>query len=46
MLTIYSLGIVPFIRMMPRTDFQAGERGPVFTLQRIIDGKFDDELLR
>ena len=45
-LTIYSLGIVPFIRMMPRTDFQAGERDPVFTLQRIIDGKFDDDLLR
>ena len=45
-LTIYSLGIVPFIRMMPRTDFQVGERDPVFTLQRIIDGKFDDDLLR
>ena len=44
-LTIYSLGVVPFIRMMPRTDFQAGERDPVFTLQRIIDGKFDDDLL-
>ena len=45
-LTIYRLGIVPFIRMMPRDDFQAGERDPVFTLQRIIEGKFDDELLR
>ena len=45
-LTIYSLGIVPFIRMMPGTDFHAGERDPVFTLQRIIDGKFDDDLLK
>ena len=26
----------------PRDDFQAGERDPVFTLQRIIEGKFDD----
>jgi hypothetical protein len=31
---------------MPRTDFHAGERDPVFTLQRIIDGKFDDDLVR
>jgi hypothetical protein len=30
--TNYSLGIVPFVRMMPRTDFQEGERDPVFTL--------------
>ena len=45
-LTIHRLGIVPFIRMMPRADFQTGERDPVFTLQRIIEGKFDDELLR
>ena len=27
-LTINRLGIVPFIRMMPRDDFQAGERDP------------------
>ena len=45
-LTIHSLGIVPFIRMMPCTDFHAGERDPVFTLQRIIDGKFDNDLLK
>ena len=32
--------------MMPRTDFHVGERDPVFTLQRIIDGKFDDDLVR
>ena len=42
--TIHSLGIVPFIRMMPRTDFQEGKREPIYTLQRIIEGKFDDEL--
>ena len=45
-LTIHSLGIVPFIRMMPRTDFQAGEQDPEFTLQHIIDGKFDGDLRR
>ena len=32
--------------MMPVIAFLVGEkRDPVFTLQRIIDGKFDDDLL-
>lgn len=41
---IDSLGVVPFIRMMPRTDFTQGDSDPVFTLQRIIDGDFDSSL--
>jgi beta-mannanase len=44
--TIHSLGIVPFIRMMPRTTFDQGKTDPLFTLQRIIDGKFDNDLRR
>ena len=39
---IDSLDIVPFIRMMPRTTFEQGETDPVYTLQGIIDGDFDD----
>ncbi|MDN5845022.1 MAG: glycoside hydrolase family 26 protein [Candidatus Nitrosocosmicus sp.] len=43
--TIDSLDIVPFIRMMPRTTFDQGEADPVYTLQGIIDGDFDDSLI-
>ena len=43
-MTIHSLGIVPFIRMMPRSDFAEGKIDSEFTLEKIIDGKFDDEL--
>lgn len=41
---IDSLGIIPFIRMMPRTDFDEGKIDPVYTLQGIINGTFDAEL--
>jgi hypothetical protein len=44
--TLDSLDIVPFIRMMPRTDFNQGESDPVFNLQGIIDGIFDDSLIQ
>ena len=42
---IDSLDTVPFIRMMPRTTFDQGETDPVYTLQGIIDGDFDDSLI-
>jgi beta-mannanase len=42
---IDSLDIVPFIRMMPRTTFDQGEADPVYTLQGIIDGDFDESLI-
>lgn len=42
--TIDNLGIIPFIRMMPRTDFSQGNSDPVFSLQGIIDGNFDESL--
>jgi beta-mannanase len=44
--TIHSLGIVPFIRMMPRTTTTDGIKDPIYTLQGFIDGKFDNDLRR
>jgi len=43
--TIHSLGKTPFIRIMPRSDFHEGSRDPRYTLQKIIDGVFDKELI-
>ena len=42
---IDSLDTVPYIRMMPRPTFDQGETDPVYTLQGIIDGDFDDSLI-
>lgn len=42
--TIHNSGRVPFIRMMPRSNFDEGGPDPVYTMQRIIDGDFDTEL--
>jgi len=42
--TIQSTGKMPFIRIMPRTNFNAGGPDPNYTMQRIIDGDFDTEL--
>lgn len=40
--------IIPFIRMMPRSNMPNAEEShaldPVYTMQRIINGAFDDEL--
>lgn len=41
---IHNTGRVPFIRMMPRSDFNEGGPDPVFTMQKIIDGDFDSDL--
>ncbi len=42
--TIQKEGRIPFIRLMPRTDFKDDSPDPVYTLQGIIDGKFDTVL--
>lgn len=42
--TISGTGAMPFIRMMPRSDFIEGKQDPVYTLQNIIDGVYDEEL--
>ena len=41
---IHSVGVIPFIRMMPRTVYTDGVADPVYTLQGFIDGKFDSDL--
>ncbi len=40
---IAETGAVPFVRMMPRKAFNK-KRDKAFSLQKIIDGKFDEEL--
>jgi hypothetical protein len=42
--TIHNAGKIPFIRMMPRSNFDEGGPDPSYTMQRIIDGDFDNEL--
>ena len=39
---IYRAGAVPFIRLMPRTGFHLPDT--MYSLQKIIEGKFDPEL--
>ena len=43
---IHSVGVIPFIRMMPRTVFTDGVADPLYTLQGFIDGKFDSALIK
>jgi len=42
--TIHEAGKVPFIRIMPRSNFDEGGPDPKYTMQKIIDGDFDAEL--
>jgi len=42
--TINSTGKIPFIRIMPRTNFDVGGPDPNYTMQKIIDGDYDTEL--
>ena len=41
---IHGTGKVPFIRMMPRTNFDEGGPDPNYTMQKIIEGDFDTAL--
>jgi beta-mannanase len=41
--TIHDYGWLPYIRMMARSSYEQGPDS-IFSLQRIIDGDFDDEL--
>ncbi len=43
---IHQAGKVPFIRMMARTNLEEGQPDPVYSMQRIIDGDFDNDLLQ
>lgn len=41
---IQKAGSIPFIRMMPRSDFISYAPDPAYTMQDIIEGKYDEEL--
>ena len=41
---IYDAGVVPFVRLMPRSNDMQGQAEKHFSLQNIIDGDFDTEL--
>ncbi len=41
---IDDLGIIPFIRLMPRSDEEQFRKEHIFSLQNIVDGMFDEEL--
>ena len=41
---IRAAGKVPFIRMMPRSNFDEGGPDPVYTMQKIINGDFDSAI--
>ncbi|HFA49731.1 MAG TPA: hypothetical protein ENJ95_12045 [Bacteroidetes bacterium] len=42
--TIHDAGTVPFIRLMPRTNFDEGGPDPNYSMQKIIDGNYDEAL--
>ena len=42
--TIHKSGVVPFVRLMPRSDEVQGRAEEYFSMQNIIDGKFDENL--
>lgn len=42
--TIKDFGSIPFIRLMPRSDFTEYKQDPVYSLQNFIDGKFDVDI--
>ncbi len=43
---IKNSGKIPFIRLMPRTNFDEGGPDPNYTMQNIIDGNFDVDLIQ
>ena len=43
---IHQAGKIPFIRIMPRTNFDEGGPDSNYTMQKIIDGEFDSLLVQ
>lgn len=43
---LYQKGRIPFVRMMPRSDFYEYQPDPVYTMQGILDGDFDADLMQ
>jgi len=44
--TIADTGTIPYVRLMPRSDDTPGHPEQTYTLQKIIDGVFDKELIQ
>ncbi len=44
--TISSTGKIPFIRLMPRTSFEEYVADTLYSMQKIINGDFDNELIQ
>jgi len=42
--TIHDMGIIPFVRLMPRSDLEQYHAEKTYSMQNIIDGVFDDQL--
>ena len=42
--TISASGVIPYVRLMPRSDDISNHTEQTFTLQKIIDGVFDESL--
>ena len=43
---IHLSGFTPYVRLMPRTNFEEGKKDSTYSMQKIIDGKFDSDLIR
>lgn len=41
---LYDQKIIPFIRLMPRSEFKDKKIDKIYTLQKIINGEFDKEI--
>jgi hypothetical protein len=42
--TIADQGVVPFIRMMPRSNWHSYQPDPNYTMQRLLNGTYDSDL--
>ena len=43
-MTIHQTGKVPFIRMMPRSSFDAGEADSIYSMENFLSGVFDEAI--
>ena len=43
---IHLSGFTPYVRLMPRTTFEEGKKDPTYSMQKIVDGKFDRDLIQ
>jgi hypothetical protein len=41
---IHDLGVIPFVRMMPRSNLGRYSGDPIYTMERIVNGDFDKDL--